>query len=49
MQVEHPQYGPGEIIALSGSGPARQVTVEFPPPTGRMKFLLAACSLKPKW
>jgi DNA helicase-2/ATP-dependent DNA helicase PcrA len=47
MKVEHPQYGIGEIIALSGAGPARQATVDFDAPTGRMRFMLAACPLRP--
>jgi DNA helicase-2/ATP-dependent DNA helicase PcrA len=47
MKVEHPQYGIGEIVALSGAGPARQATVDFSAPTGRMKFLLAGCPLRP--
>jgi DNA helicase-2/ATP-dependent DNA helicase PcrA len=47
MKVEHPQYGIGEIVALSGAGPARQATIEFPDPTGRMRFLLAGCPVRP--
>jgi DNA helicase II / ATP-dependent DNA helicase PcrA len=47
MQVEHPKYGIGEIVALSGAGPARQATIDFPAPTGRMRFLLAGCPLRP--
>ncbi len=47
MKVEHPQYGIGEIVALSGAGPARQATVDFPAPTGRMRLLIACCPLQP--
>jgi DNA helicase-2/ATP-dependent DNA helicase PcrA len=47
MKVEHPQYGVGEIVALSGAGPARQATVDFDSPTGRMRFLLGGCPLRP--
>ena len=47
MKVEHPQYGIGEIAALSGAGAARQATIDFPAPAGRMKFLLAGCTLRP--
>jgi DNA helicase II / ATP-dependent DNA helicase PcrA len=48
MKVVHPQYGMGEIVALSGAGPARQATVEFAAPTGRMRLLLAGCPLRPR-
>ncbi len=45
--VRHPQYGLGHIIALSGSGPERQATIEFPPPAGQMKLLLIDSRLRP--
>jgi DNA helicase-2/ATP-dependent DNA helicase PcrA len=45
--VRHPQYGLGRIIALSGSGPERRATVEFPSPAGQMKFILADSPLRP--
>jgi DNA helicase-2/ATP-dependent DNA helicase PcrA len=45
--VRHPQYGLGRIVALSGSGPERQATVEFSPPAGQMKILLADSLLRP--
>jgi DNA helicase-2/ATP-dependent DNA helicase PcrA len=45
--VRHPQYGLGCIVALSGSGAGRQAVVDFSPPAGRMKFLLAASPLRP--
>jgi DNA helicase-2/ATP-dependent DNA helicase PcrA len=47
MKVGHPQYGIGRIAALSGVGLARQATVDFPAPTGRMRFLLKASPLRP--
>ncbi|MBN2578327.1 MAG: UvrD-helicase domain-containing protein [Pirellulales bacterium] len=47
MTVLHPQYGRGRIAALSGSGLARQATVDFPDPTGRMRFLLSGSPLRP--
>jgi DNA helicase-2/ATP-dependent DNA helicase PcrA len=47
MEVEHPQYGRGRIAALSGAGLARQATVDFPAPTGRMRFLLRGSPLRP--
>jgi DNA helicase-2/ATP-dependent DNA helicase PcrA len=45
--VRHPQYGLGRIAALSGSGPSRRATIDFPPPAGRLKFLLSASPLRP--
>jgi DNA helicase-2/ATP-dependent DNA helicase PcrA len=47
MIVLHAQYGLGRIVALSGSGPERCATVEFPAPAGRQRFLLAASPLRP--
>jgi DNA helicase-2/ATP-dependent DNA helicase PcrA len=47
MKVEHPRYGIGEIVALSGAGPARLATIDFSAPTGRMRFLLTGCPLRP--
>jgi DNA helicase II / ATP-dependent DNA helicase PcrA len=44
--VRHPQYGLGRIVALSGSGLERRATVEFPKPTGQIKFLLAESPLR---
>jgi len=40
-------YGLGQIIALSGRGVNRKATVEFAPPAGRKRFLLAESSLQP--
>ena len=45
--VRHPQYGLGRIVALSGSGPERQATVEFPSPLGQIKLLLIDSPLRP--
>ncbi len=47
MLVLHPQYGLGRIVALSGSGPQRQATVDFLAGTGRKKFLLQQSPLRP--
>lgn len=47
MIVLHPNYGPGTIVALSGAGPRRTATVDFAPPTGRVKFVLAVSPLRP--
>jgi DNA helicase II / ATP-dependent DNA helicase PcrA len=47
MLVLHAVYGLGQIIALSGSGAGRKATVDFAPPAGRKKFLLAESSLRP--
>ena len=45
MDVLHPEYGQGKIVALSGSGPRRTATVEFA--AGEKKFVLAQSPLKP--
>ena len=45
MEVTHPEYGPGKVIALSGVGPRRTATVEFA--AGERKFVLAQSPLKP--
>jgi DNA helicase-2/ATP-dependent DNA helicase PcrA len=47
MIVDHPEYGPGEIIALSGRGFKRTATVRFYGGQGEKKFLLAHSPLKP--
>lgn len=47
MVVLHPNYGPGTIVALSGSGPHRTATIDFAPPTGRVRFVLAMSPLRP--
>ena len=46
MEVSHPEYGTGRIIALSGNGLRRTATVEFTA-TGIKKFVLAQCPLEP--
>ena len=43
----HSAYGLGQIIALSGSGAGRKATIDFPPPAGRKRVLLAEGSLQP--
>jgi DNA helicase II / ATP-dependent DNA helicase PcrA len=45
--VLHATYGLGQIVALSGSGSSRKATVDFQPPAGRKKFLLAKTALHP--
>ncbi len=47
LWVVHSAYGLGQIIALSGSGAGRKATVDFPPPAGRKRVLLAEGSLQP--
>jgi len=47
MVVLHPNYGPGTIVALSGTGPRRTATIDFAPPAGRVKFVLSASLLRP--
>ena len=47
MLVLHEVYGLGQITALSGSGENRKATVDFAPPAGRKKFLLAESALRP--
>jgi hypothetical protein len=47
MVVCHPGYGLGHVVALSGAGASRKATVEFPSPTGRKQFVLAASPLRP--
>ncbi len=48
MTVEHPTYGPGEIIALSGVGPKRIASVRFyESPGEEKKFRLLFSELRP--
>jgi hypothetical protein len=47
MWVLHSTYGLGQIIALSGIEESRRATVQFPPPAGRQRLLLADGSLQP--
>jgi DNA helicase-2/ATP-dependent DNA helicase PcrA len=47
MTVEHPQYGTGTIIALSGNGPKRTATVRFYQDNEERKFRLIFSDLTP--
>jgi DNA helicase-2/ATP-dependent DNA helicase PcrA len=47
MTVEHPQYGSGTIIALSGNGPKRTATVRFRRDNEERKFRLIFSDLVP--
>src|SRR3954447_23287231 len=47
MAVEHPQYGAGTIIALSGDGPKRTATVKFFSDGQERKFRLIFSDLTP--
>ncbi len=47
MAVEHPQYGTGSIIALSGNGPKRTATVRFFQDNEERKFRLIFSDLVP--
>ncbi|MBW8885598.1 MAG: ATP-binding domain-containing protein, partial [Planctomycetia bacterium] len=47
MAVEHPQYGTGTIIALSGDGPKRTATVRFFQDDTERKFRLIFSDLTP--
>jgi DNA helicase-2/ATP-dependent DNA helicase PcrA len=46
MTVMHPEYGPGKIVALSGSGKGRRATIQFAT-VGEKKIILAHSSLRP--
>ncbi len=46
MTVVHPEFGPGKITALSGSGTARKATVQFAT-AGEKRFVLAYSPLRP--
>ncbi|MGD9636698.1 MAG: 3'-5' exonuclease, partial [Pirellulales bacterium] len=46
MTVMHPEYGPGKVIALSGSGKNRRATVQFAT-VGEKKIILAHSPLRP--
>ena len=46
MSVEHPEYGTGRIIDLSGSGVKRVATVDFPS-LGKRRFRLSHADLQP--
>ncbi len=45
MQVEHPKFGTGKVIAMEGSGPNTKATVFFPA-VGNKKLLLRFAKLK---
>lgn len=47
MTVEHPQYGSGTIISLSGNGPKRTATVRFFADDQERKFRLMFSELTP--
>ncbi len=47
MIVSHPEYGGGEIIALSGEGRTRTATVRFFGSAGEKKFRLSHSPLVP--
>jgi DNA helicase-2/ATP-dependent DNA helicase PcrA len=47
MLVRHPEYGLGNIIALSGNGARRMATVQFVGVSGQKKFMLAKSPLRP--
>jgi DNA helicase-2/ATP-dependent DNA helicase PcrA len=47
MLVQHPQYGAGTIIALSGNGPKRTATVRFINDNQERKFRLLFSDLTP--
>lgn len=47
MLVQHPEYGLGKIVALSGSQRRRTATVAFASAAGRRKFVLAQSHLVP--
>src|SRR5262249_61802546 len=47
MVVQHPTYGLGKIIALSGGGAKRKATVMFASGAGEKHFLLAQSPLRP--
>lgn len=46
MTVMHPEYGPGKVAALSGSGSKRTGTINFAT-AGQKKFVLAFSGLVP--
>jgi DNA helicase-2/ATP-dependent DNA helicase PcrA len=46
MTVTHPEYGPGKIIALSGSGKNRRATILFAT-VGQKKIILAHSPVRP--
>ena len=47
MQVRHPRYGLGTVVAVSGLSRMRTVTVEFMTDNRRESFIAAKCPLQP--
>jgi DNA helicase-2/ATP-dependent DNA helicase PcrA len=47
MLVRHPEYGLGKILALSGAGVKRTVTVAFAQGAGEKRFILVHSKLRP--
>ena len=47
MLVQHPEYGPGKVMALSGKDDKRVATIQFLNPPEQRKFRLAYCDLRP--
>ena len=47
MLVQHPEYGPGKIMALSGKDEKRMATIQFLNPPEQRKFRLAYSELRP--
>jgi DNA helicase-2/ATP-dependent DNA helicase PcrA len=45
MQVEHPKFGTGKVVAVEGSGPNKKAAVFFPG-VGQKKLLLRFAKLK---
>ena len=45
MEVEHPEYGFGVIVEITGKGPKRTATVDFEK-LGKKRFRLAFCNLR---
>jgi hypothetical protein len=46
MAVIHPTFGPGKILALSGSGKNRRATIQFAK-AGQKKFVLVHSPVRP--
>jgi DNA helicase II / ATP-dependent DNA helicase PcrA len=46
MTVLHPEYGPGKIVALAGSGKNRRATIQFAT-VGQKKIILSHSALRP--
>jgi DNA helicase II / ATP-dependent DNA helicase PcrA len=46
MTVSHPEYGPGKIVALSGSDKNRRATIQFAT-VGEKKIILAHSAVRP--